>query len=74
MLSSSFLLSSVLSAGANLHGAGTEAMHSGNGIIPPMEVSAMDFRGTMLVVLSACETVLGNVRQSKGVYSFRRDF
>lgn len=68
------LLSGLFLAGANLHGVGTEDMQAEDGIVSALEVSAMDLSGTDLVILSACETALGEVRQGEGVYGLRRAF
>jgi CHAT domain-containing protein len=65
--------SGLVFAGAN-NVWSTETRKEDDGVLTAQEVVDIDMRNTELVVLSACETGLGDIKGSEGVYGLQRAF
>ncbi|MEP7075681.1 MAG: CHAT domain-containing tetratricopeptide repeat protein [Acidobacteriota bacterium] len=61
-------------SGLALAGANRRTANNNDGILSALEASGLDLWGTKLVVLSACDTGVGEVRSDEGVYGLRRSF
>jgi len=68
--------SGLVLAGANKAWFNSSSLENQNedGMLSADEISLMDLSATKLVILSACETGLGEIHNSEGVYGLQRAF
>ena len=68
------LRSGIVLAGANAIGDKDAAAKVEDGWVTAEEIALLNLQGTELVVLSACQTGLGDIKSGEGVYGLRRAF
>lgn len=66
--------SGLVLTGANRVWSEDQSKNEDDGILTAHEISQLNMRNTDLVVLSACETGLGDIKGSEGVYGLQRAF
>ncbi len=66
--------SGLVFAGVNDYWTGAKEKNDDDGVLTALEVINIDLRNNQLVVMSACETGLGDIAGSEGVYGLQRAF
>lgn len=66
--------SGLVQTGANVLNNGKGSNDREEGLLTAYEISQLDLSQTELVVLSACETGLGDLKEVEGVYGLLRAF
>ena len=69
---SPLLRSGIALAGANRVSQREEGEEGDDGYLTALEVAQLDWKGTELVVISACESGKGEIRTGEGVYGLKR--
>jgi tetratricopeptide (TPR) repeat protein len=66
--------SGLVFAGVNDYWSGAKPIETDDAVLTALEVINIDLRKNQLVVMSACETGLGDIAGSEGVYGLQRAF